>query len=251
MSYIPTAVFTIVFIIAIMLYVVSLILIYLTARSLFFLTTFIQFFLPAPICPISGNHKSDIFSRKFVLWEFFAFLGSTYKRDHTTFVFFCLTYFTYHNAIKVKVQEWTDILGVPTSVICPHLGLEAMCHENLWLLSEGFISLWEHTWSMHRAQWTHQSHCSQKLPSPMPDRELMDKEPSSLILGVEQLRNAMLTCYIVNPPLSVSLLHHHGPSVSWNPLSNQLLAFKSVSTLERFSLTREYSQNNKPRLLTE
>jgi len=54
--------------------------------------------------------KSVLCIRKLIL--FLLSLDSTNKQDHTVFVFLCLTYFTYQNALKVHpcCHSWQGVL---------------------------------------------------------------------------------------------------------------------------------------------
>ena len=68
--------------------------IYLIPGRLYFLTTFTHFPHPPTTCP----WKPPVSSLS--LWVCLVF-DSTYKWDHTVFVFLCLAYFIYCNALKV------------------------------------------------------------------------------------------------------------------------------------------------------
>ena len=69
-----------------MLYVTSLVLSDLMTRSLYLLTAFLQSPLPRSPPLVTTNMISFSVS--------FFFFNSTYERDHTTFIFLCLTYHT-------------------------------------------------------------------------------------------------------------------------------------------------------------
>ena len=76
--------------IVIMLYITSLVPIYLITKSLCLSATFLGF--PIPQSSASGNHESDFFFCEFG-FVLILFLDSTYKWDHTAFVF-CVIYLT-------------------------------------------------------------------------------------------------------------------------------------------------------------
>lgn len=68
---------------------------YFITGSLYFLIPFYPFH-PSPISA-SGNHQYIVCVRQ--IW-FFVLQDYTYKWDHAIFVFLCMVYFSYHNALK-------------------------------------------------------------------------------------------------------------------------------------------------------
>lgn len=58
--------------------------------------------LPTNPFPLVANNLFSG-SRSLFLFCFAFFLVSTYKRNHIAFSFFCLTYFTYQNTLKVHL----------------------------------------------------------------------------------------------------------------------------------------------------
>ena len=90
---------TILLTIVTMLYITSPGPIYFITGSLYLLTIFTHFTRPPH--PFSVNHQSVLCIYELIFTCLFAlFLDSTCKRDRTVFVFFYLTYFTQHNALK-------------------------------------------------------------------------------------------------------------------------------------------------------
>ena len=83
----------------------------------------------------------------------FLFLDPTYKCEHVVFVFLCLAYFTWHNALKVHpcFQKWQDFLlswlnNIPLYIYAPHLLYPFICFwilrlfPRFWLLSNAATS---------------------------------------------------------------------------------------------------------------
>ena len=124
---------------------------YILRAYLFYNWKFVFFAPLYPFYPPSSSHLRQqpicLHIHELRLVCLLVFLDSTYKRDHMVFIFYCLPYFTQHNALKTHpcCRKWQDFVLLYGWIILGPVVYKYWAHNVLyhWIYYvTGYNTLW-------------------------------------------------------------------------------------------------------------